>query len=124
MNKKKILIIDDETAITKLLKLVLEQSGRYEVRCENEGGKVFAAAKSFMPDLLILDVNLPDIQGGELSAMLQQDAVLKNIPIVFLTGMASREETQAGLTITGHSVVAKPIDIEQLIECIEKNLAV
>ena len=122
MDKKKILVIDDETAITKFLKLMLERSGRYEVQCEGEGGRAVPAAKVFKPDLILLDVNLPDAQGGEVSSLLQEEPSLRNIPIVFLTGMVSQDEVQAGMTIGGRPAMAKPIDVERLVECIEKNL--
>ena len=122
MDKKKILIIDDEVSITKLLKFVLDRSGRYEVACENEGAKALATARAFVPDLVILDVNLPDVTGGEISAAMREDPALGRTPIIFLTGMMSQEEAQGGLTIGGHPAMAKPIQIEKLIECVEKNL--
>ena len=122
MAKKKILIVDDEVSITKLLKIALERSGRYEVQCEAEGLKALAAAQSFGPDLLLLDVNLPDASGGEISAAFQEDPVLKKIPIIFLTGMISQEEVQSGVTIGGRLALAKPIDLAKLAESLEKLL--
>ena len=123
MDKKRILVIDDETSITKFLKFALERSQQYEVRCEQEGGKAVTAVRSFSPHLILLDVNMPDMQGGEVSALLKEDPVFRNIPIIFLTGMLSQEEMQSGLTIGGRPAVAKPIQIEKLIECIEKNIS-
>ena len=122
MDKKKILVVDDEVAITKFIKIMLERSGRYEVQCEGEGAKAVSAARAFKPDLILLDVNLPDAQGGEISSALQEESSLRNIPIIFLTGMVSKEEVQAGLTIGGHPAMAKPIDVERLVDCIEKNI--
>ena len=122
MDKKKILIVDDEAGITKLLKVMLERSGRYEVQCEGEGTKAVASIKAFQPDLILLDINLPDAQGGEISASLQEEPTLRNIPIIFLTGMVSMEETKGGMTIGGHPALSKPVDMSRLFECIEKNL--
>ena len=122
MDKKKVLVIDDEAGITKFLKLVLERSGKYEVQCDNDGTQAVSVIKAFGPDLILLDVNLPGIQGGEISAMLQEDPSLRNIPVIFLTGMISVEEQQAGMTIGGRPAVSKPIDIARLVDCIEKNL--
>ena len=122
MAKKKILVVDDEVNITKLLKSALERSERYEVRCENEAANALSATKSFAPDLILLDVNLPDTSGGEIAATLQEDPSLKRIPIIFLTGMISQEEVQSGMTVGGRPALAKPIDFGRLIECIEKNL--
>ena len=121
--KKKILIIDDEASITKLLKFALERSGRYEVSAENDGKKALSTTRSISPDIILLDVNMPEISGGEISSELQEDASLKHIPIVFLTGMLSQEESQAGLKISGRPALAKPIDLEKLVECVEKLLA-
>ena len=122
MDKKKILVIDDEVSITKFLKTALERSGHYVVSCETDGMKALATAKSFVPDLILLDINLPDVPGGVVSASLKEDVSLRNVPIVFLTGMVSQDEALSGLTIAGHAALAKPIQIEKLIECIEKNL--
>jgi DNA-binding response OmpR family regulator len=120
--KKKILVIDDETSITKLLKFALERSDRYVVQTQNEGKGALSAVRSFLPDIILLDVNLPDMSGGEIEAELQSDASLKGIPVVFLTGMVSQEEIQDGLTISGRPALAKPIDLEKLVDCVEKNL--
>jgi CheY-like chemotaxis protein len=120
--KKKILIVDDEVSITKLLKFALERSERYLVQTQNEGKGALTAVRSFLPDLILLDVNLPDMTGGEIEAQLQEDASLKAIPVVFLTGMVSQEEIQEGLTISGRPALAKPIDLEKLVDCVEKNL--
>lgn len=122
MDKKKILVIDDEAAITKLLKLMLERSGRYEVQVESEGAKAVSAAKIFRPSVILLDVNLPDLQGGDVAAALLDDPALKNIPIIFLTGMISQEELRSGMVIGGRPTVSKPIDMDRLVECIEQNL--
>ena len=120
--KKKILIIDDEQSITRLLKFALEKTGLYEILCENEGAKAFATIKSVRPDLLILDLNLPDTSGGEISAAVQEDPALGKLPIIFLTGNVSNEEVEAGLTIGGHPAMAKPINMEKLLSCIQKSL--
>ena len=122
MAKKKILIVDDEVSITKLLKFALERSERYEVHCETEGLKALSAAQSFGPDIVLLDVNLPDAGGGEISAAFQEDPMLKSIPIIFLTGMVSQEEVESGVTVGGRPALAKPIDLEKLIESLEKIL--
>ena len=122
MDKSRILIVDDEPSITKLLQFALERSGRFEVRCENDGLKALASAKAFLPHLVLLDVNLPGITGGEISAQLQEDPSLRRIPVIYLTGMVSQEEMGQGLTIGGHPAIAKPVQLEKLIECIEANL--
>jgi DNA-binding response OmpR family regulator len=122
MAKKKILIIDDEQSITRLLKFALEKSGLYEVLTENLGAKAVSQIKASRPDLLILDVNLPDASGGEIAAEIREDASLKNLPIIFLTGSVTEEEAQAGLTIGGFPALGKPINMEKLLERVQKSI--
>lgn len=123
MNKKKILVVDDDAMITRFLKLVLEKTGQYAVHTENHGAAAVAAAGEFHPDLIILDVNMPDLEGGVVASQLKSRPDLKDIPVVFLTGNVSEEEADAQITIGENSVVSKPINMEKLVDCIERNLA-
>src|SRR5215212_8021514 len=124
MLKKKILVVDDETSITRLLKLNLEKGGAFIVRMENEGGKALAAAKEFKPDLILLDVMMPDIDGGEVAAAIQADPVLRGVPIVFLTAAVKKEEVDAkGGMVGGFPYIAKPLDLKGVTEVIERTLA-
>jgi CheY-like chemotaxis protein len=77
--KKRILMVDDEPALTRMVKLNLERTGNYEVRTENQGSKAIAAAKEFKPDLIFLDVMMPDMSGDEVAAQLKEDAQLASI---------------------------------------------
>lgn len=123
MAKKKILVIDDEVSITKLMKFVLEKTGLYEVECENSGLNAFARIKSVRPDALILDINMPEVNGGEIASAVKEDAMLSKTPIVFLTGDISNDEADGGLKIGGYPAMAKPINMEKLLSCIQKTLA-
>ncbi|MBU1206047.1 MAG: response regulator [Proteobacteria bacterium] len=75
------MIIDEEESFTQLVKLNLEASGKYEVRAGNEGSLGLIAAKQFKPDLILLDLIMPDMGGGELSYQLRSDEDTKTIPI-------------------------------------------
>jgi CheY-like chemotaxis protein len=124
MGKKRILVVDDETSITRLLRLNLEQTGNYEVREENSGARVLKAARDFKPDLILLDVMMPDVDGGDVAAGLKQDPDLRKTPIVFLTAAVRKEELGAsGGKIGGRTYIAKPIDLKGVIGVIEKTLA-
>ncbi len=122
MAKKKILVVDDETSITKLLKFILEKSGLYEIESENVGLKALEKVRVMRPDLLLLDVNLPDMSGGEIASAIKADPSLQKLPIIFLTGDVTNEEVEGGLKIAGHPALAKPINVEALLSCIEKSL--
>ena len=119
--KKKILIVDDERGFTHLLKMVMS---RYEIKEENDSRQAVSTAKSFKPDLILLDVIMPEVDGGDLASMMRADYSLRHIPIVFLTGILSSKET-AGATrdIGGYPFLAKPVSSEALTRCIEEHLA-
>lgn len=119
MAKKRILLIDDEASFTRMLKLNLEKTGGYEVREENRGTRGLAAAREFQPDLILLDVIMPDVDGGDVAAQIKTDQNLKNTPIVFLTAVVTKKEE--GM-VGGHPFIAKPVDAEEVVECIEKQL--
>ena len=123
MEKTRILLIDDEPAFTRMLKLNLERTGSYKVLCENTGKFGLTAARDFLPDMILLDVIMPDVDGGEVAAQIHADAKLKHIPIVFLTAGVSKETTRAkGPIIGGRTFLAKPVSVEEVIRCIEKQL--
>jgi len=123
MTKKKILVVDDEVGLTRMLKRNLEATNRYEVRTENAGAAAVNAAREFRPDLILLDVMMPGISGDEVAAQLREDKLLGNIPIVFLSAIVKKEETQpTGGDIGGLTFLAKPVKLDDLITCIENRL--
>ena len=120
---KKILVVDDEPKITRMIKLVLEQTGRYEVRTENLGRKAIEAAREFRPDLILLDVMMPGMLGSEIAAQLQADPELRATKFVFLTAFVTKdEELRSAGQIGGHTFVAKPFTADDLCRVVEKHL--
>ncbi len=123
MVPKKILVVDDETSITRLLKLNLEKSGAYVVREENLGANCLATAREFKPDLILLDVMMPDMDGGDVAAQIKADPLLKEIPIVFLTAGVKAEEVKAHAgMIGGFPYIAKPVTAQGVQRVIEQYL--
>ncbi len=121
--KQKILMVDDEVALTKMVKLNLERTGKFEVLTENNGHNAFDAVKTFQPDLIFLDIMMPDISGDDIAQKLRQDDQLSTIPIVFLTAIVSKEETNVmGSVVGGNRFLAKPVKTEELIDVIEEVL--
>ncbi|MCX6996717.1 MAG: response regulator [Kiritimatiellaeota bacterium] len=118
----RILMVDDEEKLTRLTKLNLEREGRYEVRTENRAQAAAAAARAFQPDLVLLDVVMPDGDGGQAAADIRALPGMQNVPIIFLTATVKSAEVDAhaGL-IGGQHFMAKPVKIEDLIACIEKH---
>lgn len=122
MPKKRVLLVDDEASVTRTLKLYLEGTGAYEVETTNEGSQTLPIARRFQPDLILLDVVMPDMEGGAVAAAIREDEALKDTPIVFLTALVSRREVgPTGRDIGGYPFIAKPLDPEKVIECIEQH---
>lgn len=125
MNKKRILLIDDETSNTRPMKVNLERTGRYEIQTENDATHALRTARLFKPDLIFLDVMMPDMDGGQVAAQMEADSGLKHVPIVFLTAIVTRAETgEKGLLKAGRKFIAKPLNLEALVACIEENTSV
>lgn len=123
MTKKRILIVDDEPSITQLLRLNLEKSGRYVVRTENAADRVLAALIEFKPDLVLLDVMMPGMDGGTLAEKIRHGRSFKNLPIVFLTAAVKQEELDArNGVIGGFPYIAKPLNVSGVISTIERYL--
>jgi CheY-like chemotaxis protein len=123
MDKKRILIVDDESGFTRLLKLTLEKTEKYTVLEQNDGTKARDTAREFKPDLILLDIVMPKIDGGDVAGQIKADPQLKDVRIVFLTAIVSKNESIPGGMIGGLPFLAKPITLEGLIQCIEENLA-
>ena len=123
MKKPKIMIIDDEKNIVKMLKLNLDATDKYEVRVNHEPLKAISAIAEFFPDLLILDVMMPGLQGSEIAEMLAVDPKLKNIRVLFLTALAKNNQLKVSRSIEGRRFIAKPVKMSNLIACLDEELA-
>ena len=89
---------------------------------ENDGARAHLSARNFRPDLIFLDVVMSDRDGGEIAAQIRADSELQYTPIIFLTALVTRAEANTGLQIDEHPFLAKPIDIQELIETIEAHV--
>lgn len=124
MAAKKILVVDDEAGFARLLKLNLEGTGKFEVQTENKGSQALNTARSFKPDLILLDIIMPDMDGSEVANRLKDDPVTRNVPVLFLTALVKNKEvaTTSG-TIGGHIFLAKPITTHELVQSIDRALS-
>jgi len=121
--KRRILIVDNDRDSTHLVKILLEKTGRYSVLEENDATKAHLSARNFRPDLILLDIVMPETDGDEVAAQIEADPNLQGTPIIFLTALVTKAEASAGLRIQGHRFLAKPVNIPELITGIEENLA-
>ena len=126
MNKKRILIVDDEVGAARLLKASLEATERYEVSVVNWPEDALSAGRQFKPDLVLLDIIMPRLPGGNVAAQFAEDSDLKATPIVFLTAAVRRHgprsvEEHDGV-ICERPCLAKPASVQEVIQCIEAHL--
>lgn len=112
--KRRILIVDDETDATRLLKMLLERKRPYVVRVENDSRHALSTTHQFQPELILLDVIMPHLDGGDVARQIRTDDAVRQTPIVFISAIAP--------PIPGYPFLTKPAAIEQVIACIEKNL--
>lgn len=125
MKKARILIVDDEVTFAKMLRFNLEAVAGYEVDCENSSARVIDHALEFQPDLILLDIVMPGLDGGTLKHQLESHPRLRPIPIIFVTALVSKEDAAGGLFVEsgGHSMLPKPVELSHLIQAIESKLA-
>ena len=123
VEKKLVVIIDDEKDFTELVKEVLEGTGRYAVTEANEGLAGIDLVKKVCPDLILLDLMMPDMDGSHVAVQFKQNIKTQDIPIVFLTAAVTFEEASAQKgKIGGHFFLAKPVGIRELIDCVDQHV--
>jgi DNA-binding response OmpR family regulator len=117
--KKRILLVDDEPDVTMLFKHRLEQEGYYEVLQANDTSDILDVAREFMPDLIILDIMMPDLDGTEVAEQLRDDSTFMSTPIIFLTALVTGKDSHVS---GGQTFLPKDVALEKLIACIEEKL--
>lgn len=114
--KIKLLLIDDEEDFCFFVKLNLEKTGKYEVLTTTSGADGVIIASRERPDLVLLDIIMPEMGGGQVAELLLENPKTRNIPVMFITAIASRREVQSqeGI-IGGRNFIAKPVTPEELM---------
>ena len=121
-NKPRILIVDDNPRFSHSARLILQESGQYVVCEENDAASAVETARNFRPDLILLDLVMPQLDGAEVAAQVESDWALHGVPIVFVTGLVTRDEARNGQRIDGHRVVSKPASSFDLLGAVEESL--
>jgi len=114
MAKEKILVIDDEEDILELLKYNLSREG-YKVSCAASGEETLRAVRSQIPDLILLDLMLPGIDGLEVASQLKDDPKTKDVPIVMLTAKGEEADIVTGLELGADDYITKPFSPRVLV---------
>lgn len=118
---KKILIVDDEQDIVESLKFVLETAD-FTCYCAYNGEDGLRLAKEIVPDLIILDVMMPKINGYKISRLLKYDAKYKNIPILMVTARSQDEDKLIGEETGADEYITKPFELDEVVKTVEKYL--
>jgi DNA-binding response OmpR family regulator len=119
---KKIVYVEDDIEMTYLIQMILERKG-YEIVSTNNGLEGFELVKNEKPDLVLLDLMMPDIDGWDVYHQLKSDENTENIPVIVISAKAQPIDRVLGLEIAKvNNYIGKPFKPQELIECIEKLL--
>jgi CheY-like chemotaxis protein len=111
MSKRRVLIVDDDVNLSRLSTMILENSGKYEVMTVNESDRALPAALQFRAELMLLDVDMPGKCGGDLARDAALDSRLRDIPVLFVTGLVTHAEAGSfPMESSGMKFLAKPVD--------------
>ncbi len=121
MRYKKILIVDDDSLNLKMLRNIFS-SNEYHVLQASGGYEAVNIAKNDHPNLIILDIVMPDMDGGEVASILKNDPSTQNIPIIFLSSLIKKEEEQYSSTQEGVYIMAKPFDRDALLDIVKERI--
>jgi excisionase family DNA binding protein len=122
--KRKALIVDDDVELVELIRDVLISDGRFEVRVANNGFDAGMMVKEYHPDVLVLDVMLPDINGKEVCQRIRTDSALDDVKIICISGMVERDKIDDLILSGCNEFLQKPFEVEQLIELMCRQLDV
>lgn len=121
MVKTRVLVVDDDPNLSRLTGMILENSGEYEVLTENDSRRAISVARQFKPQIMLFDVDMPNKDGGELAREAKNDPQLRDVPVLFLTGLMSKAEAgNQEVECGGQSFLAKPVLPEVLLSSVRK----
>ena len=118
----RVLVVDDDRVIQQLLEVNLELEG-YDVQIAGNGDEALKTLKSFQPDVVLLDVMMPKLDGREVCRRIKGDPSTAHIPVVFLSARAQDMDVNSGLELGASAYITKPFDPVDLLETVQKVLA-
>ncbi len=114
--RRKALVVDDDEELVELIRDALEADGRFEVRVANNGFDAGMMVKEYRPDILVLDVMLPDINGKEVCQRVRMDSALDDTKIICISGMVEQDKIDELKLAGANDFVQKPFEIETLMD--------
>jgi two-component system alkaline phosphatase synthesis response regulator PhoP len=118
----RILVADDDPSILRLLQLNFELEG-FEVLTAPDGEEALAKALSSSPDIVVLDVMMPGLDGWEVCRRLKEDETMRDVPVILLTALGQEAERRHGLEIGAAEYLQKPFDPDRLVSVVKSTLA-
>ena len=119
---KKILIVDDEVDVLEVLGKRLVNAG-YQIVKAQSGSEAIEKAKKELPDLIVLDIVMEDMDGGEVARIIKEDKATEHIPVIFLTCLyTKKDEKQEGHMLKENFFLAKPYNPNEILDIIKKNI--
>lgn len=114
--KRKVLIVDDDEELVELLSDVFERDPRFDIRTANNGFDAGMLVKEFRPDLVVLDVMLPDINGKEVCQRVRSDSTLESVKIICISGMVEQDKVAELKAAGANDFMHKPFNVERLLD--------
>ncbi len=114
--KRKALVVDDDEELVELIRDVLDSDGRFDVRVANNGFDAGMMVKEYHPDIIVLDVMLPDINGMEVCQRVRGDSALDDVQIICISGMVEADKIEELKTAGANEFLQKPFEVETLVE--------
>jgi len=122
--KRKALVVDDDPELVELVRDHLESDGRFEVRVANNGFDAGMMVREYHPDVVVLDVKLPDINGKEVCQRIRKDPSLSDVRIICISGMVEKDKIDDLRACGADEFLQKPFEVEKLVELMCKQLEV
>ncbi|HXX40659.1 MAG TPA: response regulator [Chthoniobacterales bacterium] len=119
---KKILLIDREPGVSRLVKRALERAGKYLIREEHDERLALHAAHWFQPDLILLDVAASNSEGQNIERQIQKDNALRDTPVLSLANLRPENDMVSGGILSGYSFFAAPVKIEEVLRGVDALL--
>ncbi len=113
--KRKVLVVDDDEDLVELIVDALERDGRFDIRSVNNGFQAGMLIKEFRPDLIVLDVMLPDINGKEVCTLVRSQQAMDDVRIICISGMVEADKVQELRDAGANDFMQKPFDVDNLI---------
>ena len=114
--KRKVLIVDDDQELVELLTDVFDRDGRFDIRTANNGFDAGMLVKEFRPDLVVLDVMLPDINGKEVCQRVRKDESLESVKIICISGMVEQDKIAELKAAGANDFMHKPFNVDRLLD--------